>query len=114
MFAKSSLDSLNIDGWTTPPSLNNSLLIKAANKISKAFVNGEIEIPQRSTLEQIHKRLQDAFQSKSTKGLSRYDINNSPWVIFDRFTEQKPLMEQWWFFRFYTKLINQHTHRDVS
>jgi hypothetical protein len=107
MFAKSSLDSLNIDGWTTPPSLNNSLLIKAANKISKAFVNGEIEIPQRSTLVQIHKRLQDAFQTKSTKGLSRYDINNSPWVIFDRFTEQKPLMEQWWFFRFYTKLIDQ-------
>jgi hypothetical protein len=107
MFAKSSLDSLNIEGWMTPPTLNNSLLIKAANKISKALIEVEIHIPERATLEQIHKRLKDAFKTKSTEGLSRYDINNSPWVIFDRFSEQKPLMEQWWFFRFYIKLLEQ-------
>lgn len=107
MFAKSSLDSLNIEGWMTPPSLNNSLLIKAVNKISKSLIDVEILIPERATLEQIHKRLKDAFKTKRTEGLSRYDINNSPWVIFDSFSEQKPLMEQWWFFRFYIKLLEQ-------
>ena len=107
MFAKSSLDSLNIEGWMTPPSLDNSLLVKAVNKISKSLIDAEIQIPERATLEQIHKRLKDAFKVKSTEGLSRYDINHSPWVIFDRFSEQKPLMEQWWFFRFYIKIFEQ-------
>jgi hypothetical protein len=115
MFAKSALQSFDIESWKSPPALNESLLIKAANDITKVFIENEIIIPSKSTLSQIYKRLKLAFETKDIASLSRYDINHSPWVLFDNFEDEKPLIKRWRFWSFYKKLTSDtNNYRFVS
>jgi len=109
MFAKAALQSLEIESWNTPPALRESLLIKATNDITKVSIDSAIEIPSKSSLLQIYNRLNTAFKNKNTSSLSRYDINHSPWVLFDQFDEDKPLIKRWRFMSFYKNLT-----RDVD
>lgn len=106
MFTRSVLQSFEIESWNNLPTLNDSLLIKATNDITKVSIESDIVIPPKSTLLQIYKRLKLAFETKSVDDLSRYDITNSPWVLFDRFDDEKPLMNRWRFWRFYKNLVS--------
>tara|TARA_R110001583_G_scaffold178457_5_gene334366 strand:- start:59689 stop:61089 length:1401 start_codon:yes stop_codon:yes gene_type:complete len=106
MFAKAALKSLEIESWNTPPALRESLLVKATNDITKISIDCTIEVPSKITLLQIYSRLKVAFLSKNISSLSRYDINHSPWVLFDQFDDDKPLIKRWRFMSFYKKLTN--------
>ena len=109
MFAKSALQSLEIESWNTPPTLRESLLVKATNDITKVTIENNIEKPTKSSLMQIYNRLKVAFETKDNASLSRYDINHSPWVLFDQFDNNKALVKRWRFMSFYKKLT-----RDVD
>lgn len=106
MLAKSALQSLEIDSWIKLPQVGESLLIKAANEITKVTVDNHINVPSESTLQQIYNRVKQAFESKNVTSLSRYDINHSPWVLFDHFDNNKPLIKRWRFMSFYKKLTS--------
>lgn len=108
MFAKSALQSLEIDSWSNPPVLRESLLIKASNDITKVTIDSDIEVPSKSSLQQIYSRLKLAFESKNVSSLSRYDVNHSPWVLFDHFDEDKPLIKRWRFMSFYKNLTKDN------
>ena len=109
MFAKSAFQSLEIESWNTPPALRESLLVKATNDITKVSIESDVEKPTKSSLMQIYNRLKIAFETKDISSLSRYDINHSPWVLFDQFDNDKSLIKRWRFMSFYKKLI-----RDVD
>lgn len=106
MFLKSALSSFELTRLDTTPSLSDSLLINKANLICKLFVEEVADIPKRSTLEQIYKRVKEAFNSRGKIKLSSYDLHYSPWVIFEPFENDKPLMGHWRFWRFYSKLTS--------
>jgi hypothetical protein len=115
MFTRSALQSFEIESWNNLPTLNDSLLIKATNDITKVFIESDIVIPPKSTLLQIYKRIKLAFETKNIAILSRYDITNSPWVLFDNFDDEKPLMKRWRFWSFYKKLtFNLDTYRFIT
>lgn len=106
MFAKYALQSLEIEGLNKPPSIKESLLVKASNDITKITIDSDFQIPSKSSLQQIYTRLKLAFETKDISSLSRYDINHSPWVLFDYFDKDKPLIKRWRFMRFYKKLTH--------
>lgn len=106
MFAKSAFQSLAIESWSTPPVISESLLVKVTNDITKVSVESDIEKLTKSSLMQIYSRLKMAFKTKEIGTLSRYDINHSPWVLFDQFDDDKPLIKRWRFIRFYKKLTH--------
>ncbi len=107
MFAKSVFQSLEIESWNTPPALSESLLIKATNEITKIIIESDIEKPTKSSLMQIYNRLKIAFETKDVATLSRYDINHSPWVLFDQFDNDKPLIKLRDFMSFYKSLTHE-------
>jgi len=109
MFAKSAFKSLEIESWNTPPAIRESLLVKATNDITKVTIESDIEVPSKSSLMQVYNRLKMAFETKDIDTLSRYDINHSPWVLFDQFDNDKALIKRWRFMSFYKKLT-----RDVD
>ncbi|WP_166422950.1 EH signature domain-containing protein [Paraglaciecola sp. 20A4] len=104
MFAKAALRSLEIESWSTPPVISESLLIKASNDITKVSIENDLVVPTRTTLLQIYKRLKLAFENKDLTTLSRYDIYHSPWVLFEQFDDEKALIKRWRFWAFYKKL----------
>ncbi|GAA6204270.1 EH signature domain-containing protein [Thalassotalea sp. SU-HH00458] len=107
MFAKSALQSLDVESWNKPPALRESLLAKASNDITKVTIDSDIQAPSKSSLQQIYTRLKLAFETKNVSSLSRYDINHSPWVLFEHFDEDKPLIKRWRFMNFYKNLTNE-------
>ena len=80
--------------------------MKVTNDITKVSVESDIEKLTKSSLMQIYSRLKMAFKTKEIGTLSRYDINHSPWVLFDQFDDDKPLIKRWRFIRFYKKLTH--------
>ena len=106
MLAKSALQSLVIDSWKTPPKLAESLLVKATNEMTKMNVDVHIQVLPHNTLQQIYKHIKTAFETRDVSLLSRYDINHSPWVLFDYFDNDKPLIKRWRFMNFYKKLTS--------
>lgn len=107
MFAKSALKSFEIEDWNNPPAPRESLLVKASNEMTKVTIDSDFQVPPKSTLQQIYIRLKFAFENQNVSSLSRYDINNSPWVLFDHFDEGKPLIKRWRFMSFYKTLTSE-------
>lgn len=111
MQIKFALDSLKIEDWVKTPSIVESNLVQEVTRLVKLNAEVSVDKPDDKSLLQIYMRLNEAFTSRSNAQLSAYDINNSPWVIFQKFDEQKSLFKRWRFPGFYRSVIQNTSSR---